>query len=102
MIASRIAGDNIGEELRVLYVALTRAKEQLILTGTLRNMEKALFTYELKAEEDASFLDRRGAGCYLDWIMPGAFQYPEHLDIETYTAADFTLIEQLEAAENYT
>ena len=102
MIASRIAGDNIGEELRVLYVALTRAKEQLILTGTLRNMEKALFTYELKAEEDASFLDRREAGCYLDWIMPGAFQHPEHLDIETYTAADFALIEQLEAAENYT
>ena len=26
--------DNLGEELRVLYVAMTRAKEQLIMTGT--------------------------------------------------------------------
>ena len=67
MIAARIAGDNIGEELRVLYVALTRAKEQLILTGTLRDPEKALLNYELQSEEEASYLDRREAGCYLDW-----------------------------------
>ena len=28
--------DNLGEELRVLYVAMTRAKEKLIMTGTDR------------------------------------------------------------------
>ncbi len=73
MIASRIAGDNIGEELRVLYVALTRAKEQLILTGTLKNLEAALSRYELESKQEASFLDRREAGCYLDWILPGVY-----------------------------
>lgn len=99
MIASRIAGDNIGEELRVLYVALTRAKEQLILTGTIRDPEEALLHYELQAEQDASFLDRREAGCYLDWIMPGAYRHPEHLTIETYSAGDFFLMEQLTEAE---
>ena len=102
MIASRIAGDNIGEELRVLYVALTRAKEQLILTGTLRDPENALLNYELQSEEEASYLDRREAGCYLDWIMPGAFRHPEHLSIETYTAGDFSLMEQLQEAERFT
>ena len=102
MIAARIAGDNIGEELRVLYVALTRAKEQLILTGTLRDPEKALLNYELQSEEEASYLDRREAGCYLDWIMPGAYRHPEHLSIETYTAGDFSLMEQLQEAERYT
>lgn len=102
MIAARIAGDNIGEELRVLYVALTRAKEQLILTGTLREPEKMLLTYELQSEEDASFLDRREAGCYLDWIMPGAYRHPEHLTIETYGAGDFSLMEQLQEAVQYT
>ena len=101
MIASRIAGDNIGEELRVLYVALTRAKEQLILTGTLRDTEKALLNYELQSEEAASYLDRREAGCYLDWIMPGAYRYPEHLSIETYAPGDFSLVEQLQEAESY-
>lgn len=101
MIAARIAGDNIGEELRVLYVALTRAKEQLILTGTQRDLEKTLLSYELQSEQEASYLDRREAGCYLDWIMPGAYRHPEHLSIETYSAGDFSLIEQLEEAERF-
>lgn len=101
MIAARIAGDNIGEELRVLYVALTRAKEQLILTGTLKNLQEMLLNYELQSEEDASFLDRREAGCYLDWILPGAFRHPEHLSIETYEAGDFRLIESLQETQEY-
>ena len=36
-IAKQIDLENLGEELRVLYVALTRAKEKLILTGTLKD-----------------------------------------------------------------
>ena len=102
MIASRIAGDNIGEELRVLYVALTRAKEQLILTGTLRDPQETLLRYELQSEADASYLDRREAGCYLDWIMPGAYRHPEHMSVEIYEAGDFVLMEQLQEAERYT
>ena len=101
MIAAHIAGDNIGEELRVLYVALTRAKEQLILTGTLKGLETALLRYELESEQDASFLDRREAGCYLDWIMPGAYRHPEHLSIETYESAQFVMHTQLHEAQQY-
>ena len=101
MIAAHIAGDNIGEELRVLYVALTRAKEQLILTGTLKGLENGLLRYELQSESEASFLDRREAGCYLDWIMPGAYRHPEHLSIETYEGSDFVMHEQLHEAEQY-
>lgn len=101
MIAAHIAGDNIGEELRVLYVALTRAKEQLILTGTQKGLENGLLRYELQSESEASFLDRREAGCYLDWIMPGAYRHPEHLSIETYENCDFVMHEQLHEAEQY-
>ena len=101
MIAARIAGDNIGEELRVLYVALTRAKEQLILTGTLSKLEETLLKYELQAEEEASFLDRREAGCYLDWIMPGAYRHPEHMSIEVHDAAEFPVLEQLHEAGHF-
>ena len=32
--------DNLGEELRVLYVAMTRAKEKLIITGTDRFVQQ--------------------------------------------------------------
>ena len=38
--------DNLGEELRVLYVALTRAKEKLILTGTLKSVEEKRKQYD--------------------------------------------------------
>lgn len=37
--------DSLGEELRVLYVAMTRAKEKLIMTGTDRNLGKTLEKY---------------------------------------------------------
>ncbi len=39
MIQKEEALESLGEELRVLYVALTRAKEKLIITGTLSNLE---------------------------------------------------------------
>ncbi len=45
--AERVIREGIGEELRVLYVALTRAEEKLILTGTVKDREtfvKSLFT----------------------------------------------------------
>lgn len=41
-IAAKLRQDNLAEELRILYVAMTRAKEKLILTGVLKNPEKQL------------------------------------------------------------
>lgn len=41
-IAKQIELENLGEELRVLYVALTRAKEKLILTGCRKDAENDL------------------------------------------------------------
>lgn len=41
-IASGLRQDNLAEELRILYVAMTRAKEKLILTGTLKQPEKKI------------------------------------------------------------
>jgi len=40
--------DNLGEELRVLYVAMTRAKEKLIMTATDRYLEKKLEKWQQK------------------------------------------------------
>ena len=40
VIQKEEALDSLGEELRVLYVALTRAKEKLIITGTLPDVKK--------------------------------------------------------------
>lgn len=42
VVADRMKTEEMGEELRVLYVALTRAKEKLILTGVSDDFQKAL------------------------------------------------------------
>jgi ATP-dependent helicase/nuclease subunit A len=62
--------DNLAEELRILYVALTRAREKLILTGVL---EKAGEQWELLGQtgkERLSYLDFVEAGSYLDFLLP--------------------------------
>lgn len=40
VIAEKIRQDNLAEEMRILYVAMTRAKEKLILTGTIKTPAK--------------------------------------------------------------
>ncbi|MBD5521539.1 MAG: helicase-exonuclease AddAB subunit AddA [Lachnospiraceae bacterium] len=44
VIAAKLKMDNLAEELRILYVAMTRAKEKLILTGLLKNHEKKVLS----------------------------------------------------------
>lgn len=65
--------ENFSEEMRILYVALTRAREKLILTGTVGNLEDALKRW---AEDincpgnrvpEHQILKGRN---YLDWICP--------------------------------
>jgi len=63
VIQKKVQIENMGEELRVLYVAMTRAKEKLIMTGYLKSME------ELK-EKDFSFFEIISAKSYLDWVLP--------------------------------
>lgn len=41
-IANKIKKELVAEELRILYVALTRAKEKIIITGVEKNIEKKL------------------------------------------------------------
>lgn len=51
---------NLEEEMRILYVAMTRAKSKLILTGSVKNYEAAC---------QKNFLPQN-AKCYLDWLLP--------------------------------
>ena len=44
-IANKIRLEGVGEELRVLYVALTRAKEKLFMVTTVANLEKRIMSW---------------------------------------------------------
>lgn len=82
-IADRIRRENLGEELRVLYVALTRAKEKLILTGVIRDQEKTFSKYvgNVLPGKPISYRQRAGAASYLDWVIPAMLSYPERYEV---------------------
>lgn len=67
-IRKKLETDQLGEELRVLYVAMTRAEEKLILTATTGDIAKLLQKYP-DAEAPLSGTELQSASCYLDWIM---------------------------------
>ncbi|MFI3209029.1 MAG: 3'-5' exonuclease, partial [Eubacteriales bacterium] len=83
VIRRKLEIDSLGEELRVLYVAMTRAKEKLILTGKLRDLRKKLDG--LRAEIEATdirksefgFLELASARTYLDWVLPSVYLKPQ-------------------------
>ena len=67
----RMELEALGEELRVLYVALTRAKEKLILTASSRKLEDRIAKWSAVAAEHGAILYTilTLASSYLDWIL---------------------------------
>ena len=73
VIQKKLVLENLAEELRILYVALTRAKEKLILTGTVKNLEEQLKKWSDVGDREnvlLTFKELTKAGTYLDWIVP--------------------------------
>ena len=70
-VALEIKRNEISEELRVLYVALTRAKERLVLVGSNKGLEKYVGGVVKKFAYDkaVSPYTVSGAGCMCDWII---------------------------------
>jgi ATP-dependent helicase/nuclease subunit A len=73
-VAKKILRENMSEELRILYVALTRAKEKLILTGTAKN---------LKTGEKITALNIMRANSFLDIVAPASEIEPQFFSEES-------------------
>lgn len=79
VIRQKTLTENLGEELRVLYVALTRAKEKLILTGTVTKLEKRLLEYQgigRRREQKLSVYTLEKARDCWGWILPALVRHP--------------------------
>ena len=62
--------ESLGEELRVLYVAVTRAKEKLYLSGSLKKMEDTLSKWSGGAgKKQLPYLEIKNAASMLEWIL---------------------------------
>ena len=125
IIRRELLKESLGEELRVLYVALTRAKEKLILCGAVGDLDNqitALSVLRDNKEELISLGMRMRGKCYWDYVLPalarhrcmsGIFQEyglfmnranPLFGDVSEFvvkkiTAADLTENEVVEQAE---
>ncbi|MBO4988080.1 MAG: helicase-exonuclease AddAB subunit AddA [Lachnospiraceae bacterium] len=77
-LAKHIVEENLGEELRVLYVALTRAKEKLILTGICPSFEKLAQKIDGRRKDGVlcHLRSRISAKSYLDWIVEAMAHHP--------------------------
>lgn len=83
-IAPRVVAESVlksectAEEMRILYVAMTRAKEKLILVGAVGSLQKKINTcseYGEKRRIPAGFVSE--CSSYLDWILTALINHPD-------------------------
>ena len=70
-IKKRIRLETLSEEMRILYVAFTRAKEKLIITGATRDLERSIKNWISSASLDENIIlpsEVLKGKSYLDWI----------------------------------
>ena len=107
-VADKIRRESLGEELRVLYVAMTRAKEKLIMTGFVKNGAKNCEEWEKRLpvclnpgeklpipllSESDSFLE-------LIWYAVCSAEHPEYFRINKVECKDL-IIKEMEQQKEY-
>lgn len=91
MIRRQMRKDALGEELRVLYVAMTRAKEKLILTGVKKG--EIIWNQTRKP----SYGDLLSATSYFDWISMALPRIPKQdFRIQAYHLEDLLWLQEKE------
>lgn len=85
-IASKIHEDALSEEMRVLYVAMTRAKEKLIMTASGIDLEKKSYSSEKKLSKNERLLLKS----YAEMILAarGENNWENTIDIKSLTYED--------------
>lgn len=85
VIKQRILEENLSEEMRVLYVALTRAVDRLLITGVVKNIDRL----ESKWQLGGGLFNLKRAQSYLDWTM--MILNEESIDKRYFTIGQQTL-----------
>ena len=92
----KAARESLSEEMRVLYVAMTRARDRLIMTYAPRNLSASLQDAAGRFDFDNGALLCQEASCPGDWVLLAAMGRmeagalhalggrPDHLAISTY------------------
>jgi ATP-dependent helicase/nuclease subunit A len=94
VIRRKLKAETLSEEMRILYVAFTRAKEKLVITGMVRDIGKTCERWCESAAYTGGKIPEHcvaGSKCYLDWIGTAVAKCGdgERIRIEAGAAADF-------------
>ncbi len=83
VVASLIHREMLAEEMRLLYVAMTRAKSKIVFTGVFDVEKKLASLKEVLSESDVLLpaTYRLKAVNYADWILPAILKHPDNGEI---------------------
>ena len=92
-VSQKLIQETISEELRVLYVAMTRAREKLYMIGTVKDAQKAVEGWQAVSDELLaggwySYSYEAGLKNYFDMVMP-AVLLPQNLRKGTFQIVEF-------------
>lgn len=74
--------ETLAEEMRLLYVAMTRARERLVLVGSVRDLPAACRAWAaVGAREPLPDHALARAKCWLDWLGPATIGHPDARDL---------------------
>lgn len=95
VLARRSNLENMGEELRILYVAMTRAKEKLIITAGDKYLENKIEKWGMTGSVGAlPFTVLSAASSYLDWILMAAGGAKRTIDVKNVPMKDLLVEEE--------
>ena len=80
-VARRLTGEMLSEEMRVLYVGMTRARERLYLSCVWKNAAEALERMRCSLRTPQPPETLRAAASFVPWIAGAALRAPETLPI---------------------
>ncbi len=80
-VAQRTRDENISEELRVLYVAMTRAKDMLIMTYADKYLQSHLTGLRCRLMPENNYALAQEAGCLGDWVLMAALRRSESAEL---------------------
>lgn len=93
-IALEMERESMSEELRILYVAMTRAREKLILLTTVKDLDKTLggLAAQLTSHPQIQPYVVRSAANISDWLLSCALRHPSGQELRDRALAQNDII----------
>ena len=94
-----IKRESVEEEMRILYVAMTRARSKLFISALCSDAPKKLAKSE-KMSAFASEYSVLGARAYIDWVLGAISKNPSIADVHILNAQDINIAPVAETEQN--